>query len=147
MKKIFGFVSAFLVCGAAHAGKISCNGSYFGYNFAVNANTQGTRIVGRIQLDVSNGQERHRGNMRATSSDIRAGRYLRFSGGDSRGSGSLSANYSSDGRYHGTLHAQSPQGTATVPVVCTLRGSFNGDIDSSDTDGEFDFGFLDPILN
>jgi hypothetical protein len=136
VKKLIIGLSLLLIGGVASAAQITCRGEYFGYQFTARANSTGTRVVGKIRIDVRDGGGFHRsGSVRATSSDIRRGRYLRFAGRASDGStGSVNANYNSSSRnYDGILHASTSMGSVRVSVLCTLRGSGREVIEDSKT--------------
>jgi hypothetical protein len=120
--------AAFLLIGAvqAEAAQFTCRGTYFGYNFSVRGNTARTKIAGRINIVVTNSQgERQTASMTPTSSDIRPGQHIRFSGrGAKNSTGTVHAAYVSGTNYEGTLAATSDIGSVNVPVACRLTGRY-----------------------
>ena len=111
--------------GAAEAAQVTCSGSYFGYDFTVRSNVARNRLSGKINILVVNRSQgfRQSGTMTPTSSDIRPGKHLRFSGrGPDGATGSVDATHSGGSSYQGTLHASASAGSVNVPVACRLTG-------------------------
>ena len=108
---------------AAFAAQIVCSGSYYGYDFTVNAKTSKGQVYGSIKLIVSqNGSVVKEETLATTGSDIRPGALLNFAGQSQDGSGVINASFA-NGQYSGNLDAQTSQGDFTMAVTCTMEGT------------------------
>lgn len=131
MKTLILTGALLLTGGLAHASAIHCEGSYFFYHFAADANTSGNQIVGNINVTVSGGTDKQL-SMAVTTSDVEEGQYIHAAAQSSDGSGQLTANYDSSAQsYSGTLNANTTMGNANVDVVCTMTDSLNPAFDMS----------------
>lgn len=112
---------------AANAGTIVCTGKYLNvYNVTVNANLDAnSQIVGQVAVGVKGPNLNQTSNLTVTSSDVRPGQYIRISGQNERGTGTLEATRNaSSGQYPGRLHADGGSyGNLDVNVVCLLNQS------------------------
>ena len=124
MKALVVFFSALLACGAAEAAQIACSGSTLGYTFNLRARSSGQRVVGRVNVTVTQGGRTvQRDSLTPTSSSIQPRRALSFAARSASGSGSVNAAYDAgSGLYYGSLSASGPQGSVTTSVTCRLSG-------------------------
>ena len=107
----------------AQAGSIACAGNHLGYQFGVSTRTQGDRVVGNVNVAISQGGRAvKRSTLSPTASEIREDQYIRFSATGPDGSGTLNANYAGGG-YSGVLVAKTNWGTFNVNVNCRLSAS------------------------
>ena len=108
---------------AAQAANLTCSGSHLGYQFGLTAKTQGSRVVGAVVIDVSQGGRAvKRSTFSVSSSSIVPQQSVQLAASGPDGSGNLNANYSG-GNYSGTLVAATSRGTFNVPVGCALSGA------------------------
>ena len=127
MKRLFIGATMCLVAGlsanSAEAANLSCSGSHLGYQFGLTAKTQGSRVVGPVVVNISQGGRAvKRSSLNATSSNIVPGQSLQLAASGADGSGQLEARYSG-GSYSGTLVAATSRGTFNVVVGCALSGT------------------------
>ncbi len=116
--------SALLVGGAAEAAQIACSGSALGYTFNLRARSSGSRVVGRVNVTVTQGTRTvKQDSLTPTASSIQPRRSLQFTARSAGGGGSVNATYDAgSGLYYGTLSASGPQGSVNTSVTCRLSG-------------------------
>ena len=110
---------------SAQASQVVCQGRYMGFvNFTVraNLNSANTAVRGEITVEVKGGSVNQSGRLNPTSSSIRAGNHIRFSGENAEGDGSVDARFdAASGTYPGTLQARGSGRNVQVNVVCNLN--------------------------
>lgn len=110
---------------SAQASQVVCSGRYMGFvNFTVraNLNSSNTAVRGDITVEAKGGGVNQSGRLSPTSSSIRAGNHIRFSGENADGHGNVDARFeASNGTYPGTLQARGSGRDVQVNVVCNLN--------------------------
>ncbi len=129
MKATLLGLALFMAGGAAEAAQLKCAGNYLFYNFNISGRTSGARVIGKINVLISQGGRTvNNSQMDVTSSNVRPGQSIQFAASSADGAGALEATYNAgQGVYSGILNAQSPRGNVRVPVNCTLQGAFDAD--------------------
>lgn len=124
LARILALVSATLVLGStSYANQVICDGTYVVYRFHAQAylNSTDTRVRGDVNVTVVGAGQTRNVVLSVSSSDIRAGSYIRASGKSPQGSGSVDATYNpATELYHGILHGQDAERTYNVNVTCGI---------------------------
>jgi len=104
-------------------GKVICIGEESGYKVFLRATISAGRLVSAIRLTIIDPEGKKMSSLfRVSSSEIRPGEMIRFSGRSSMGAGTVEATFDpATGEYIGLFDAHSSKVNATVPITCTLK--------------------------
>jgi hypothetical protein len=121
MRNLMFILAAVLFCSFAQAATLNCQGSTFGYQFALAGTTEGNQIVTDLNIAVrSPTGSVEQGTLKVVSSNIEPGVVVSFKGENEETVAVLDAPAVGD-HYEGTLQVQSRRGNVNVGSTCTLQ--------------------------